>query len=164
MRIERLLIFLILTSCNPKSAAKTDPKKIDSNALTAGTSKFNNMDYKAQLEETHKFYPFENWREKYNDGLEQYTEENCNKTQAIFDMLIAKLVALGQDANEKDKVELFKTAVLSLNKLNDQVEGLIETGEREDLCELIDQITIAAGLNPENYADGEGIADEWRDW
>jgi len=79
-------------------------------------------------------------------------------------MLIAKLVALGQGAYEKDKVELFKVAVLSLNKLNDEVEGLIETGEREDLCELIDQITIAAGMNPKNYAGGEGIADIWRDW
>jgi hypothetical protein len=41
---------------------------------------------------------------------------------------------------------------------------LIETGEREDLCELIDQITIAAGMDPKNYGDGEGIADEWRNW
>ncbi len=113
---------------------------------------------------TKKYYPFRNWRESYNDGLEQYTEENCNKAQAIFETLIAKLIELGQDANEKDKVELFKTAVLSLNKLNDEIEGLIETGEREDLCELIDQITIAAEMNPKNYADGEGIADEWRDW
>jgi len=54
--------------------------------------------------------------------------------------------------------------VLSLNELDDKIDGLIETGEREDLCELIDQITIAAGLNPENYADGEGLADEWREW
>ncbi|HYK44861.1 MAG TPA: hypothetical protein VEV83_06825 [Parafilimonas sp.] len=47
--------------------------------------------------------------------------------------------------------------------MNEEVEGLIQTGEREHLCALIDQITIAAGMDPKNYGDGEGIADEWRD-
>jgi len=164
MQFERLLISLILISCNSKPNDKTEANKINADTVILSPSKNNNMAYKEQLEVTKKYYPFRNWRESYNDGLEQYTEENCNKAQAIFETLIAKLIELGQDANEKDKVELFKTAVLSLNKLNDEIEGLIETGEREDLCELIDQITIAAEMNPKNYADGEGIADEWRDW
>lgn len=122
------------------------------------------MAYKEQLEATKEYYPFDNWREAYDEGLEQYTEENCNKTQAVFDQLIAALISLGKDAKEVDKVELFKTTVLSLNQLNEEVDGLIETGEREDLCELIDQITIAAGMNPKDYAGGEGIADQWRNW
>lgn len=122
------------------------------------------MAYSEQLEASKKYYPFDNWREAYDEGLEQYTEENCNKTQAVFDQLITGLISLGQDAKEGDKVELFKTAVLSLNQLNEEVIGLIETGEREDLCELIDQITIAAGMNPKDYAGGEGIADQWRNW
>jgi len=48
--------------------------------------------------------------------------------------------------------------------LNKVEAGIIETGEREDLCELIDKITIAAGLNPEDYAQGDGLADLWREW
>jgi len=130
------------------------------------------MTYKGGLEATKKYYPFANWRENFFPdkkdpdlgGMQQYTQENCDKAQAVFDTLIDKLIVIGQDANETDKVELFKTAVLSLNKLNDEIEGLIETGEREDLCALIDHITIAAGMNPKNYGDGEGIADEWRNW
>ncbi|RXK86785.1 hypothetical protein [Filimonas effusa] len=122
------------------------------------------MAYKEQLEAIKNYYPFENWRDSYDDGLEQYTPENCNKAQDIFDTLIASLIELGEDAEENNKVELFKTAILSLNELNEEVEDLIETGEREDLCELIDRITVAAGLNPANYADGAGVADEWREW
>ena len=164
MQFERLLIFLILISCKSNSGDDVGVTETNTNSEIHIIPKINDMDYEEQLEATKKYYPFSNWRESYNEGLEQYTEENCNKTRSIFDSLIAGLIEIGQNANEGDKVQLFKTAVLSLNNLNDQVEGLIETGEREDLCELIDQITIAAGMNPENYADGEGIADEWRDW
>ncbi|MDX6181870.1 hypothetical protein SGQ44_04980 [Flavobacterium sp. Fl-77] len=48
--------------------------------------------------------------------------------------------------------------------MNEKDEGIIETGEREDLCELIDQITLASGLKPKDYAKGEGIADSLREW
>jgi len=122
------------------------------------------MTYTEQLEATKQGYPFANWRENYDSGLEQYTAENCDKAQEVFDTLITKLIALGPDANEQEKVALFKTAVLSLNALNEEIDDLIETGEREDLCELLDQITIAAGMNPADFAEGEGIADEWREW
>lgn len=122
------------------------------------------MTYIQQLEATKEHYPFANWRHSYDDGLEQYTEENYSKTEAIFDTLIANLIALGQDAGKDDKVELFKTAILSLNELNNEVDDLIETGEREDLCALIDNITIAAGMNPADFGESEGIADEWREW
>ena len=117
-------------------------------------------------------YPFDKWREMFfpdpedeeSEGMEQYTQENCDNAKAIFDNLISGLKSIGENGAANDKVELFKIAVESLNDLNDKEEGLIETVEREDLCALIDQITIAAGLDPSDYADGEGLADEWRDW
>ncbi|UXI69784.1 hypothetical protein [Tahibacter amnicola] len=54
-----------------------------------------------------------------------------------------------------------ETAVLAINALNDRADGgLIETGEREDLCELIDQACAWAGLDI-----GEGdVAGNWREW
>lgn len=48
------------------------------------------------------------------------------------------------------KIKQFKTAILNTNKMNDEIDDLIETGEREDLCELTDKITIACGLDPKN--------------
>ncbi len=130
------------------------------------------MSYSELLENTKQNYPFSRWRALYfpdpedveSEGMEQYTEENCDAAKIIFDNLIHGLVNIGEHAAESEKVALFKTAVESLNELGEKVDDLIETGEREDLCDLIDKVTIAAGLNPEDYADGAGIADEWRDW
>ena len=61
------------------------------------------------------------------------------------------------------KEELIKQGVLNLNKLNASLDGsFIETGEREELCDLFDNIADAVGLNVQDYQDG--IASKWRDW
>jgi len=122
------------------------------------------MAYQEKLLNTKEYYPFANWRESYGHGLEQYTPENCDLAKRVFDTLINELITIGEAAPEPEKVKCFEIAILALNELNDEIYGLIETGEREDLCELIDQITLAAGLDPADYADGDGIADQWRDW
>lgn len=122
------------------------------------------IDYQKKLLATKECYPFERWRESYDDGLTQYTKENCNKTKKIFDDLITALADIGENASEEQKKELFKIAIIKTNKLSDEIDDLIETGEREDLCELTDKITIACGLDPNKYGSGEGLASEWREW
>jgi hypothetical protein len=130
------------------------------------------MTYTEKLESTKKEYFFKEWIEKSIPdededfpGMEQYSEENCMRAQKIFDDLLDGLILKGQNAPESEKIALFKICVLALNDLNKEIDnGFIETNEREDLCELIDKITIAAGLNPEEYSDGEGLSDEWREW
>lgn len=129
------------------------------------------MTHDEKLEATKASYPFNNWRKMFHpkyedgiDGMEQYTPENCDKAERILDELISSLINAGETLPEKDKVLLFKTAVESLNSLEEEVHGLIETGEREELCALFDEIATAAGLNPADYGDGEGIASEWREW
>ena len=122
----------------------------------------NSMDsYDEQLNGVRAHYPFTRWRES---GLEQYTEDACSSFAAIFDQLIAKLVALGSGASADAKLSLFQEAIAATNTLNEQDESLIETGEREDLCELTNRVAVAAGLEPAKYGDGEGPASEWRDW
>lgn len=122
------------------------------------------MSYSEQLQSTKSHYPFLRWQANFPD-LEQYTEENCAAAQAIIDTLIEQLILLGEAAPESEKVEIFQIAVEALNELNEETDGaLIETGEREELCGLFNEVTLAAGLIPENYGEGEGIASEWRDW
>jgi hypothetical protein len=120
--------------------------------------------YKKQLLAVKQFYPFARWQENYNDGLTQYTKQNCNSIQKVFDDLIASLISIGETASEEQKKQLFKTAILKTNELNEAIDDLIETGEREDLCELTDKITIACGLDPLKYGSLEGLASEWREW
>jgi len=122
------------------------------------------MSYTDQLLATQSHYPFQKWGTYFPD-MEQYTEDNCMKAQSILDTLIDNLIQLGEKASEGQKIEKFRIAVEALNELNEESDhALIETGEREELCELLDAITVAANLDPKNYAEGEGIADEWRDW
>jgi len=82
----------------------------------------------------------------------------------VFNHLIERLATLGQQAQERDKVAAIRQAVEALNAINEKDDILIETDEREDLCELINVITTAVGIDPTKYGDGEGPASEWRHW
>ena len=140
-------------------------KRTDNSQSEIITTEDDSSPYAKGLIKTKASYPFKRWRESFFEyEMEQYTQENCDAAKLVFDNLINALINMGENASEKKKVQLFEKAVEELNGLSEKEEALIETGEREDLCELIDQITIAAGLDPKDYADGEGIADLWREW
>lgn len=110
-------------------------------------------------------YPFETtWKDNFQHGMEQYTPEARAAAQRIFDRLIEGLAALGEMAPEPAKVDLFRQAVLALNELNEEDFSLIETGEREELCDLVNLIGEAAGIPSNKYGSGEGLASEWREW
>jgi hypothetical protein len=114
---------------------------------------------------TKSLYPFAAWHENLFPDMPQYSLQNCTAAQQVVDLLITKLIALGEHASDAQKLACFETAVLALNELNDQTDGaLIETGEREQLCKLIDSVGLTVGLDPQQYGDGDGIASEWRDW
>ncbi len=116
----------------------------------------------SELQSILKFSPIKNWIEKYEDGLEQYTPENCDKGEKILSNLIQKLEQ-NKGLDNDDKVSLIKYSVIEFNQLNDSLDGcFIETGEREELCEIFDNIADAVGINIQEYEDG--IASEWRDW
>lgn len=126
------------------------------------------MSYAETLRNNTALYPFEKWKTYYegngdDEGNEAFAPENCGAAQAIMDNLLTGLVRIGQNASETAKLDVFRTAVEALNDL-DEKASMIETVEREELCALFDAIGISAGLNPDNYADGEGIASEWRNW
>ncbi|MFT3934120.1 MAG: hypothetical protein QM726_10930 [Chitinophagaceae bacterium] len=177
MRIIIIITLLSLTvqSCSSKKENKMGffdrlfgkkDSSGQSERKVADTDKATPVDsgYQSKLIAAKQFYPFESWRESYKNGMTQYTEANCNKTKKIFDDLISSLITIGKNASESEKIEQFKIAILKTNKLSEEIDDLIETGEREDLCELTNKITIACGLDPHKYGEGEGLATEWREW
>lgn len=117
-----------------------------------------------QLQSIPSGYPFSRWQENYSLGLAQYTPENCALVQDVFDRLLLQLSQLGPDATKECQMAAMQQAVEALNDLNEHIDGLIETGEREDLCELLNQVSNAIGLDWTQYGDGEGPASEWREW
>jgi hypothetical protein len=104
------------------------------------------MNYAEKLNRTKSHYPFNRWAENNVEyELEEYTPENCQTMAKIFDDLIADLINKGENAAETEKVESFRVAIEATNEFNDKFDGsFIETGEREDLWELTNIITVAA--------------------
>ena len=115
-------------------------------------------EYAEKLNAIKQTYPFERMRQYWKQ--EEGGAEECTALEGLFDQLITSLIASGPTASEAEKIALFETAVEGSNEYS----GVIETSEREDLCELTNTITLACGLNPAEYGGGEGLASEWRDW
>jgi len=88
-----------------------------------------------------------------------YEQEDVNRCAAILDNYVAKLNSKSNlmEAEIRDTV---KQVVLDLNELNENCgHALIETDQREDICEIILASAQNAGLATE-----EDITQEWRLW
>lgn len=120
------------------------------------------MDYKTNLLEVKEQFPFDDWKLS-GQNMPEYSEENCEAAKRILDTLVSDLIALGEEAREEDKIHKFQIAVEALNTLNDETD-IIMTGEREELVDLFNLIAVKAGIDPDKYGGGEGLASEWRDW
>ena len=102
------------------------------------------------------------WVEKLEDGLEQYSKKNCKKAESIIIEMINRLEQSAPN-DLKVKEDLIKDGVLALNRFNKSLSGsFIETQEREQICDIFDNIAGAVGLDVQNYPDG--IASMWREW
>lgn len=102
-----------------------------------------------------------NWTENYKEGLKQYSKENCEKALKIIKELIDNLES--GELTDSQKLGYIKLAVLDFNRLNNELmNSFIETGEREELCDIFDNIADAIGIDTQKYKDG--IASEWREW
>ena len=91
---------------------------------------------------------------------DRYTEAEIARCAAIVDAYLAKVEgpAKGNPAKIMAAVE---EAILTLNALSAEFESLIETDQREDLCELIELAAHESGLHIE---PGEDITEAWREW
>jgi|SRR5690554_1387931 len=94
------------------------------------------------------------------DGDESdYSESDIGKCGSILDSFLTK-VHSADHGNTAIVISAVKETVLALNDLNESCgHSLIETDQREQICELIIQSAAAAGVG-----GGEDITEEWRDW
>ena len=88
-----------------------------------------------------------------------YTLKHIDRCAAITRDFLETLSALPKGQTAKIIAEV-KRVVLKLNKLNESCGGaLIETDQREELCQLIQTAANKAGLKAD-----EDITAEWREW
>ena len=103
--------------------------------------------------------PMLSYREECGEACD-FTEKDVRKCEKI---LAEYLETLAKSASPSDKAirSAVKKAVLALNKLNEKTDyALLETDERETICELMQMAAEEAGLQ----VGDEDITEEWREW
>ncbi|MEM6434629.1 MAG: hypothetical protein AAF773_12360 [Cyanobacteria bacterium P01_D01_bin.115] len=88
-----------------------------------------------------------------------YTQADINQCASIIDAYLADIAANTEAGDDQLRLAI-QQVVLQLNDLNDSCDGwLIETDEREDLCQIILVAAQECGLTTT-----EDVTEEWRDW
>jgi hypothetical protein len=101
------------------------------------------------LHELAKQTPFKSWG--------RFVEaEYLHEARALVRAAIRALIALGPDAPAAAKLDVIRECVEGFNDIDD---GWICTIEREDICELLDE--LGARVDLDDY--GEAL-ECWRDW
>ncbi len=113
--------------------------------------------YKDQLQET-VIAPMTRYLQGCKTcGFSEQDVAKCNE------LILAYLDALeGIDAPANQEImEQVRVLVLALNELNEKTDFcLLETDEREAICEIIQSSAVACGLtDPE-----DDVTEEWREW
>ena len=88
-----------------------------------------------------------------------YTEDEIAQCNAILDTFLAQVAVAGR-GNSDAVMAAVRQSVLALNALNEACShGLIETDQREEICSLIIDAALGAGVG-----SGEDITEQWREW
>jgi hypothetical protein len=106
-------------------------------------------------------------------AAELWPEPMIQETDGVldrFDTAVADLVEhrFGA-ASDAEIFEVIRRVVLDLNEVDARHDGPYETGEREQLCEYIENALDKAGIDVDALAarhrmTRHEITDEWREW
>jgi len=90
-----------------------------------------------------------------------YTRQDIDRCDAILMTYLASVFEPGVHADTKELMAAVEAAVLAINELNDDCDqSLVDTEQRDGLCDLICSAASQAGL----AATGFDITEEWREW
>lgn len=90
-----------------------------------------------------------------------YTEADVQRCGEILDEYLDHLAALEDESESEEILAYVKKVVINLNELNDECGyRLIETDQRELICDFIERAAQEVGLE----TDGSDITQKWREW
>ena len=90
------------------------------------------------------------------DGEAPYTRADIDECMRIVDTYLVEV----RRTPPTGLIPLVRDAVLRLNALNDRCEGaLIETDQREDLCQILLVAARSAGMKEQG-----DVTEPWREW
>ena len=104
--------------------------------------------------------PIPEWRKRMAEGDDMFSEESITAVETTLTEYVQTLCEAMQKKNATTVYNSMGKLVKKLNKINDKY-GLIETMEREELCEWLNTLIRKTGLE---LADNVDITDEYREW
>ena len=104
--------------------------------------------------------PIPEWRQRMAEGDDMFSEESITAVETTLTEYVQTLCEAMQKKNATTVYNSMGKLVKKLNKINDKY-GLIETMEREELCEWLNTLIRKTGLE---LADNVDITDEYREW
>ena len=150
-QLDRLMLFKLelyeKKRIRLKALLKSQNKNIDPNRIS---------EIQAFLSET----PIAQWRQRMAEGDDMFSEESITAVEKALTEYVQTLCEAIQKKNATTVYNSMGKLVKTLNKINDKY-GLIETMEREELCEWMNAIIRKTGLELEDNVD---ITDEYREW
>lgn len=150
---------------NDKKKAGFDPFK--PNTISDELyEKFKSLSFDNQIKEIRKRYPFERWHQMHlEDKSTPHTKEVCTYASQLMDDLLSKMESAGVGASDEEKKKHIGKTVILFNELNEKCGlELIETMEREELCEVFDLLGVAYKMDFSSYDEGDDITSDWREW
>jgi len=130
-----------------KALLKSQNKNIDPNRIP---------EIQAFLSET----PITQWRKRMAQGDDMFSEESITAVETALTEYVQRLCEAVHKKNATTVYNSMGKLVKKINKINDKY-GLIETMEREELCEWLNTLIRKTGLE---LADNVDITDEYREW
>ena len=94
------------------------------------------------------------------EGDDMFSEESITAVETALTEYVQTLCEAIQKKNATTVYNSMGKLVKALNKINDKY-GLIETMEREELCDWLNTLIRKTGLE---LADNVDITDEYREW
>ncbi|WP_424655335.1 hypothetical protein [Capnocytophaga leadbetteri] len=94
------------------------------------------------------------------EGDDMFSEESITAVETALTEYVQTLCKTVQKKNATTVYNSMGKLVKTLNKINDKY-GLIETMEREELCDWLNTLIRKTGLE---LADNVDITDEYREW
>ncbi|WP_206604246.1 hypothetical protein [Aquimarina sediminis] len=100
------------------------------------------------------------WKRRKSEGDGIFTDESIEIIEKLLIDYIAQIITLTKKRNATTIYNSVKKITKNINRVNHRL-NVIDTLEREELCNFINKIVRKTGLNIDSEID---LTEEWREW
>lgn len=140
---------------------KSDKKKIELKENLKQQNKNISIAQIDEIIELKKSKPTTNWRHRLNDGDLIFNDSNILESEIILDSFIDNLAIATKSKKASSIYSTAKKVTESFNKANQKHNDFIDTMEREELVDFIENAIKLTGFKIDSGVD---ITEDWRQW